>query len=349
MLHRERPTPPKVTVSIPTRNRSGLLEVCLRSVLAQTEQDFELFVLDNASTDDTKQMVERLRDPRITVLALGRDVGMHGNMTRALHQGTAPYVVVLQDDDVLLPANLAAKVAVLDAQPGVGAVTSAFFFIDIAGQRTSGPTNWMQASSDTVESGDQFLMRTMGNALRMHISTVVVRRSLIATEHFDVADEGHCDMALWLRLALRASVAYLHEPLAEIRHHADAENIKDGTCEFVDGVPRITSFARLRVVHAVKQRFLSRYGDQVVERRQAEAAARKYARHQIGQVLLQDALANHQPRRVLRMLAVASNIEKSVLASRWALIPLLTATAGPRVLDGLGHLRGRALADPAKV
>lgn len=349
LLRQGRRNPPAVTVSIPTRNRSSMLKACLTSVLAQTTQDLEVFVLDNASTDDTAQMVEGLGDPRVTLLALGSDVGMHGNMTRALHQGTAPYVVVLQDDDVLLPGSLSAKIAVLDARPEVGAVTSAFYFIDIDGRRTSGATNWMQADADRVESGSEFLMRTMGNALRMHISTVAVRRGLVASERFDVADAGHCDMALWLRLARHASVAYLHEPLAEIRHHVDAENIKDGTCEFIDGVPRITSFARLRVVHGVKQRFLAHYGGEVPDRQQAQAAARKYARHQIGQVLLQDALANKQPRRILRLLAEAAEIEKSVVASRWAAIPLLTATAGPRVLNLAEQLRGRAMADPAKV
>ena len=139
------------------------------------------------------------------------------------------------------------------------------------------------------------------------------------------------------------------EPLVEIRHDPDAENIKDVTCTFADRVPRITSFAPLRVVHGVKRRFLSQYADHVGARAHVEATARKYARHHPGQLLMQDALARRDVRAVLRLLREVADIEPTVVISRWSVLPVIAAVLGPRRLDLAGRLRRRPLSNPGHV
>lgn len=57
---------PKVTVAIPTYNRSRLLKEAMASVLAQDYLDFRVMVVDNASSDDTEQVVRSFADSRVT-------------------------------------------------------------------------------------------------------------------------------------------------------------------------------------------------------------------------------------------------------------------------------------------
>ena len=61
-------TVPDVSVVIPTRNRSQLLAVTLRSALAQRGLDFEIVIVDEASSDDTQAVIGRFNDPRIRVI-----------------------------------------------------------------------------------------------------------------------------------------------------------------------------------------------------------------------------------------------------------------------------------------
>ena len=71
----------KLTVGIPTYNRSGLLREAIESVLAQTFTDFRLIVSDNASDDDTPEVVRSFDDERIDYLRTERNIGPIGNFT----------------------------------------------------------------------------------------------------------------------------------------------------------------------------------------------------------------------------------------------------------------------------
>src|SRR5688572_23564901 len=106
-------TPPLVTVTIPTYNRAHLLGPAIESVLAQSLQDVEIFISDNASTDETQKVVEGIDDPRVHYVRNERNLGVHANLSRGFTLGSAPYVCVLPDDDAMLPRNLERKVAML--------------------------------------------------------------------------------------------------------------------------------------------------------------------------------------------------------------------------------------------
>ena len=108
---------PSVSVGIPTYNRAEGLQRALESVLAQSEQDLEVVVADNASTDHTRQILERAsaRDPRVRSIRQPRNVGLTANFNTVLAAARGRYVMVLADDDWLEPNYLARCRAALDA------------------------------------------------------------------------------------------------------------------------------------------------------------------------------------------------------------------------------------------
>ena len=99
---------PFLSVLLPTRNRLSLLEAAVATVLRQDDGDFEVIVSDNASTDDVVGFVTMLGDPRVRCLRSEVPVSVTENWNRALDAATGRYVVMLGDDDGLVPGYVSA-------------------------------------------------------------------------------------------------------------------------------------------------------------------------------------------------------------------------------------------------
>ncbi len=97
---------PSFSVVIPTYNRARLLPRALESVLGQTLDDFELLVVDDASTDDTAAVVASYEDPRIRCLALEENGGVANARNAGIAAASGTFVSFLDDDDEYLPEFL---------------------------------------------------------------------------------------------------------------------------------------------------------------------------------------------------------------------------------------------------
>ena len=111
--------PPLFCVVMPALDAAATVEEAVGSVLAQTRADWELVVVDDGSTDRTGEAVERCAagDPRITVLRR-RHAGPAAARNTGARAGTAPFLLRLDADDVLLPACLATYAAFIEEHPG---------------------------------------------------------------------------------------------------------------------------------------------------------------------------------------------------------------------------------------
>src|SRR3989338_5944877 len=94
---------PKVTIAIPTYNRAKLLSQAIESVLVQTYKDFELLISDNASTDETNNVVTSFKDPRIRYHRNRKNIGMMSNWNKCVELAQGKYLMILGDDDKLYP------------------------------------------------------------------------------------------------------------------------------------------------------------------------------------------------------------------------------------------------------
>src|SRR3954447_3399773 len=173
---------PTVTVCIPTYNRSELLRSSLQSVLWQSLRDIEVIVSDNASSDDTAEVVRSLGDPRVVYDRNDENIGLFANMSRCLSLGSGHYRVVLPDDDLMLPGNLERKVAYLERNPGAAMVHSGFRFLDAAGNPTGPIMNWARLSEGTLEPGPSFVRRSIALGGLVCVSSVMLRSEHVAKE-----------------------------------------------------------------------------------------------------------------------------------------------------------------------
>ena len=115
---------PAVLLSIVTWNSAEVIDACLRSVLAQTHSDFEVWVVDNVSADDTCARVAALAatDARVRLHPLPRNTGFCGGHNYALDRTASEAVLLVNPDIEMSPTYLARALAVLRTDPRIGTV-----------------------------------------------------------------------------------------------------------------------------------------------------------------------------------------------------------------------------------
>lgn len=209
--------PPLVSVCVPTFNRAHYLPQCLESILGQTFGDFELIVQDNASTDETPNVVTQCRDPRVRYYRNDRNLGQIPNINCGIAHATGDYVSVCHDDDVYASTMLQRQVDTLARYPRVGLVHTAVWLMTETGALRG---VHRVSQEDYVRRGREAFLRYLAFGHDIVFTTAMVRRAC-----YEQAGSFHpaylcADFDMWLRLALHCDVAYLAEPLAGYRVHA---------------------------------------------------------------------------------------------------------------------------------
>ncbi len=207
-----RTTSPLVSVVVPTHQRAALLPRLLTSVLGQDLPDLELVVVDDGSTDGTRQLLESCADPRVRVLSHPRARGV----AHARNTGTAAargrWVAWCDDDDVWAPMKLRLQVEALEATPGAlwSNGGSAYVDSDLRLSRVRRCPDPATVATD--------LLRI--NAVTGGGSGVMADRDLVlALGGFDTRMSMYADWDLWARLAYAAPLAAVDHPLVGYVEH----------------------------------------------------------------------------------------------------------------------------------
>jgi glycosyltransferase involved in cell wall biosynthesis len=119
-----------VSVVVPTRNRSGLLAMSLRSVLRQQNVDLEVIVVDEASTDDTGAFLARIDDRRLRVIRHDVPRGVASARNHGADEAQGEWVTFLDDDDLWAPDKIARQLQAAEAAACDWAYTGAVNFAD---------------------------------------------------------------------------------------------------------------------------------------------------------------------------------------------------------------------------
>ena len=180
-----------VSIIIPAYNQSQYLAAAIKSALAQTYRAIEVLVVDDGSTDDTRQVAASFTDPRVRYIYQDNR-GLAAARNTGLRHATGGFVSFLDSDDLFLPEKLALLVAALDEQPALGLVAGEAVLIDEHGE----PLGEVFERPIPAEPSDLLL----GNPL--HVGAVVVRREWQERAgFFDESLRSYEDWDMWLRLA----------------------------------------------------------------------------------------------------------------------------------------------------
>lgn len=330
---------PRVTIFIPTYNRASWLRQSIESVLAQTYRDFLLVVADNASSDETPDVVANYSDPRLVHVRRPANLGLLGNYRACLESLTTEVVGFLSDDDLLAPEHLASTMAVLDLHPRVGMVHTGFDVVGPAGAVLRPGANWTGTlSEDAIEPGRRFIRQSMEWSCRVCCSTALLRRQALPPQPFSEADGSAFDFGLWLRIALDWEVAFLARPLARYRVHASSE-----TAAFAPplGSGYVQDVEHLGKLKDIKLRFLEAHREQLGETARLQALAERGMRRDLVTLARNLTLPERRPGPTLRLLGQLSRGDRRVWLEVAAWRLLAGTLLGPRRVAWLKGLRHR--------
>lgn len=203
---------PKVSVGIPTFNRAQTLRTTIEAVLAQTYSDFELVICDDASTDETAEVVASYRDRRIRYIRNPKNLGLYQNLNRCIELSRGEFVAIYHDHDDYLPTIVEESVKVLDAHPNVG-----FVHTGIRSKNSHGEIictfvgDWPD-----VAAGRAFAEEIVHRWDSVVCGAVAMVRKSLYDEvgYFDPLLGSGADIDMWVRLALLADVGYVKTPQA---------------------------------------------------------------------------------------------------------------------------------------
>jgi glycosyltransferase involved in cell wall biosynthesis len=140
---------PRVTVLTAFHNEERFLSATIDSVLKQSFADFELLLVDDASTDRSAEIVRGIADPRIRLLSNESNLGLTKSLNRGIALARGEYVARLDANDLCLPERLRLQVAYLDAHPNVGVVGGQAGWIDVHGR----PVRHLESTRPVTELG----------------------------------------------------------------------------------------------------------------------------------------------------------------------------------------------------
>tara|TARA_R100001244_G_scaffold131689_2_gene105469 strand:- start:6386 stop:7258 length:873 start_codon:yes stop_codon:yes gene_type:complete len=190
---------------MPTFNRAKELPRAVRSVLSQTVKDLELIIVDDASSDNTEEVISRFKDDRIHYKKLPKNVGGAEARNVGIRMARADLVAFQDSDDEWTCAKLAQSLDELEADKKIGAIFTSY--IQISGDNC----RLMPVGKNRFQHSNAYESLLWQNYVGTP-SLVVKKKYLNEVKGFDASMPRYQDWDLSLRLSKIASFKYLKEP-----------------------------------------------------------------------------------------------------------------------------------------
>lgn len=207
---------PLVSIIMPAFNAEHFIRESIDSIQQQTYKNWELWITNDASTDDTQKIVEKyIKDERIHLVNFPVNRGLAVARNAGIEKSNGEYVAFLDSDDLWLPEKLDHQIKFHRDYPEIGLSFTNFNTFDKTGEcdcpRDVG--NHKMASYPAIDVSSLFYKNTIG------ILTVMVKKEILDTVgYFDSDFRSVEDHDLWIRIAkVGYKFGYLDEKLALYR------------------------------------------------------------------------------------------------------------------------------------
>ncbi len=233
---------PAVTIVVPCYNHADFIGRRLESVFRQSFTDYEVIILDDASTDSSREViVGYLSRPGVCFLENCSNSGSPSiQWNRGAAQGSGRYIWIAESDDFADPDFLSVLVPILDDNPRVGLAYSQSRAVDAAGNIIGDPRHWFDDlargrwladyySSGQAECAHYLLWKnTVPNA-----SAALFRRSVFRAAGGSPEKMRLCgDWMTWVRMLLISDISFTARPLNFFRQHTATVRATTGQRQF---------------------------------------------------------------------------------------------------------------------
>lgn len=210
---------PKFTIGIPTLNRGFCLAKAVDSALSQTYENLEVVVSDNASIDNTSDVLNSYHDSRLRVIRQIKTLDPVSNINAVLAEARGDLFMVLSDDDWIEPVFAAKIIEFFEKNSDLSAVyTQAVVHLEDWTQRVTPP-------GPELEEGTNFLLSALSQKREILFCATVVRTDLLR-ELGGYRLENFCDTLVWVYMSLRGRIGCVREALAHYTSNTNCGSMK---------------------------------------------------------------------------------------------------------------------------
>ncbi len=205
---------PAVSIVVPVMDGAAYIRQALDSIINQNFTDYEVIVVDDGSTDRTREIVEEYarRDPRFRLVVNERNLGVAEAMNVCLTHARGRYIARLDADDYMLPDRMAQQFEYLENHPEVGLLGTAAYHIDEASHFKQVK---LQPEDDTAIRFQLLFYPPFYHPSCMYRAEVIRKHNLSYNKKMRATE----DMDFWFRMAKHTRMKNLMRPLILYRKH----------------------------------------------------------------------------------------------------------------------------------
>jgi glycosyltransferase involved in cell wall biosynthesis len=213
---------PKISVIMPVYNASSFLRVAIDSILEQTFNDFELLIINDASVDESLQIIQSYSDERIRVINNHSNEGVISSLNKGLAQAKGEYIARMDADDICMRERFAKQVSYLNDHPKVAVLSTKLVLINEKGEEIG---NWQE---DVLTDSAEKIKNMLPEINCIGHPTIMMRAKVVSRFGYNPNLKFSEDWGLWLvLLAENYTIDKLNESLLKYRIHDQSVTVKE--------------------------------------------------------------------------------------------------------------------------
>lgn len=237
---------PRITVLMSVYNAEMYLDECLKSILNQTYSNFNLFIIDDSSTDSSLEIINSYSDERICLTQNEVNIGLTNSLNNAVKDITTEFIARMDADDVCLENRLLKQLNFLDKNIDCGMVGSSAYKIN----------NSSQHIGEILVPNENLKEQLFFNNTFIH-SSIMIRTDVVKKYLYNDKLKYAQDYYLWIKIAQSYNIANIKEKLIKYRIHEESVSINNNKEQINCVLPTINH--QLKLLGIVNEYWRNKY------------------------------------------------------------------------------------------
>jgi glycosyltransferase involved in cell wall biosynthesis len=240
-----------ISIIIPLYNKEKHIKETLNSVLNQSFKNFEVIIIDDHSADNSRNIVNEIKDNRITIYTNPKK-GVSSARNYGINLSKNKYVALLDADDIWDLNYLSEIITLINEYPLAGAYCSGWAYFDDDKNVTFPFNNFAFNFKDYISN---YFEKAIENSIITSSSVIMDKSIFKKTKGFDENLEIGEDIDLWIRLALITKICYINKCLVLYRKNSSSDKIqiKNNTKSLINN---LTKYNKIEKENYALKRFL---------------------------------------------------------------------------------------------
>lgn len=228
---------PKISVLMPVLNDEKNLRDSIQSILTQTFNDFEFIIIDNGSTDRSKEIITSFQDSRIQLICNQKKMGLSASLNTGIKGSRGEYIARMDADDISLPTRLAKQISFMNSHLDIGICGT---WIKLLGELNG--HIWKYHSKPQILRSELFF-----NNVFAHPTILMRRKWMLENQLFyDPASVKTEDYDLWVRCSQHFPMTNIKEVLLQYR--VNSKQLKEHLTDEQQKYPNLVRIKQLNAL-----------------------------------------------------------------------------------------------------